>query len=278
MRHLVVLALLVAACGGSPPTPVTVASSTPPAATPAASPPTAGPAPRVAMVEVPQAIRDAMGAPDRSDKDRDLDAGRRPGELLAFAGINAGMRVADLGAGLGYTTEILARAVGPNGVVYSENNRFVVERFAEKPWSERLANPALKNVVRVEREFDNPLPPEAQNLDAVFVVLFYHDMVWMGADRDKMNRAVLGALKPGAEYIVVDHSAKDGSGVSDVKTLHRIEERVVVEEVTRAGFRLAAVGDFLRNRSDSRDWNDSPTSAGNRRGTSDRFVLKFVKP
>jgi predicted methyltransferase len=282
MRHLAVvalLALLAAACGGSQPGPSAV-GTTPaqPAAPPAAGPAPAAGAPHVASIEVPPATLAVVGAADRTDKDRELDAGRRPGELLAFAGITSGMHVAEIGAGLGYTSELLARAVGPNGVVYSENNKFVVERFADKPWSERLAKPLLKNVVRVEREFDDPLPPEAKNLDAVFVVLFYHDTVWMGADRDKMNRAVLAALKPGGEYIVVDHSAKEGTGTNDVKTLHRIDERTVIDEVTRAGFQLATVGDFLRNPGDTRDWNDSPMVAADRRGKSDRFVLRFVKP
>jgi predicted methyltransferase len=279
MKYLAVaslLPLLAAACGGSRPAPAAVATTT--AQPAAAAPAPAGGAPHVASIEVPPATRAVVGAPDRTDKDRELDAARRPGELLAFAGITSGMHVAEIGAGLGYTSELLARAVGPNGLVYSENNKFVVERFAEKPWSERLAKPVLKNVVRVDREFDDPLPPEAKNLDAVFVVLFYHDTVWMGADRDKMNRAVLAALKPGGEYIVVDHSAKDGTGTNDVKTLHRIEEHAVIDEVTRVGFQLATVGDFLRNPTDTRDWNDSPMAAADRRGKSDRFVLRFVKP
>jgi predicted methyltransferase len=63
-----------------------------------------------------------------------------------------------------------------------------------------------------------------------------------------------------------------------VKTLHRIEEQVVREEIEAAGFRLVAEGTFLRNPADPRDWNDAPSAAGARRGTSDRFVLKFVKP
>jgi len=68
--------------------------------------------------------------------------------------------VAELGAGGGYTTELLARAVGPTGVVYAQNSRFILERFAAKPWGERLAKPVMHNVVRVDRDFDNPLPPE----------------------------------------------------------------------------------------------------------------------
>ncbi len=130
----------------------------------------------------------------------------------------------------------------------------------------------------LERPLDAPLPPEARDLDAVVSVLVYHDTVWLGADRDKMNKAVFAALKPGGEYVIVDHSAADGHGIKDVKTLHRIEEAAVVREVLRAGFRQDASANFLRNPQDDRTWNDSGKGAGDRRGTSDRFVLKFVRP
>jgi predicted methyltransferase len=191
-------------------------------------------------VEVPQSIRSVVASPDRSEADRALDAGRHPAEMLAFFRIGPGMRVAELGAGGGYTTELLARAVGPDGRVFAQNPKLVLERFAEKPWSARLAKPVMANVVRVDREFDDPLPPEAKDLDAVLIVLFYHDTVWMKADREKMNRAVFQALKPGGIYAVVDHSARAGAGLGDVQTLHRIEEGAVVEEIEAAGFRLAA--------------------------------------
>ena len=219
-----------------------------------------------------------VDAPDRSAGDRALDAGRKPAELLAFAGVRPGMHIAELGAGGGYTTELLARAVGPTGTVYGQNNRLILDRFAEKPWSARLTKPEMRKVVRVDREFDDPLPPDARNLDAVVIVLFYHDLVWMGTDRAHMNREVYDHLRPGGLYIVVDHSARAGSGSGDVQTLHRIEESVVRDEIERAGFRLVRTADFLRNPGDTRDWNDSPRVAGERRGTSDRFVLAFVKP
>jgi predicted methyltransferase len=219
-----------------------------------------------------------VDAPDRDAADRALDAGRKPAETLAFFGIQPGMRVAELGAGGGYTAELLARAVGPTGTVYGQNTKFILERFAEKPWSERLARAVMKPVVRVDREFDDPLPAEARDLDAVFMVLFYHDTVWMNVDRDAMNRAIFKALKPGGVFAVIDHSGREGTGITETKTLHRIEEKVVREEVVRAGFRLAAEASFLRNPADARDWNDAPTAAGDKRGTSDRFVLKFIKP
>ena len=238
----------------------------------------AGSAAAAPSAKIPEAIRAAVDAPDRSAADRALDPGRKPAEVLAFFGIRPGMRVAELGAGLGYTTELLARVVGPKGVVYAQNNKLILDRFAEAPWSARLEKPVMKNVVRVDREFDDPLPPEAHDLDAVVMILFYHDTVWMGADRAKMNGAVFKALRKGGTFAIVDHSAKQGAGTNETQTLHRIEESALRKEVEAAGFRLKAESDVLRNSSDTRDWNDSPMSAGDKRGTSDRFVLVFVKP
>jgi predicted methyltransferase len=222
---------------------------------------------------IPPAVQAAVDAPDRSP-----DAGRRPAQLLAFFGIGPGARVAELGAGGGYTTELVARVVGPEGRVYGHNTPFILERFAAAPWSARLARPAMANVLRLDRSFDSPFPPGLRDLDAVLIVLLYHDTVWMKADRERMNQAVHRALRPGGVYGIVDHSAAAGSGVRDVETLHRIDEAVVRREVEAAGFQLAAESDFLRNPDDARDWSASPRTAGERRGTSDRFVLKFVKP
>jgi predicted methyltransferase len=284
------LALLVPACGGgaAASVPPLLDLPVPPEAKPAAPPtrpatpglvtkPPESMRPQVVRMPVPPATQAIVDASDRTDADRKLDAGRHPGELLAFLDVKSGMRVAELAAGSGYTTELLARAVGAKGKVWGQNNAFLM-KFAEKPWGERLARPVMANVVRVDREFETPLPPDAKNLDAVVSVLFYHDTVWLGVDRDKMNKAVFDALKRGGEYVVVDHSAPPGHGTAAVKTLHRISELSVIHEVERAGFHHVVSADFLRNPADERDWSDSPREAGDRRGTSDRFVLKFVKP
>lgn len=193
-------------------------------------------------------------------------------------GVKPGARVAEIAAGGGYTTELLARAVGLTGTVYSMNNKFIVEKFAQKPWTARLALPVNRKVVRVERELDDPLPAEATNLDAVVNVLFYHDSVWMQANRDQMNKKIYDALKPGGVYVILDHSGRAGSGTTETKTLHRIEEKVVRDEIVKIGFKLAEESAVWRNPSDTRDWNDAPSAAAERRGKSDRFALKFVKP
>jgi predicted methyltransferase len=266
------------ACASSEPSPQTPTAVAPPAsATAAASAPAAASSVPVAVTVSP-AVASAVAAPDRSAEDRALDAGRKPDLVLSFFGIAPGMRVAELGAGLGYTSELLARVVGPTGKVYGQNIKSFLERFAEGPWSERLKKPVMANVVRVDRELDEPLPPDAKNLDAVLSILIYHDTVWLGADRERMNRAVFAALKPGGVYGIVDHSGRDGTGTSEAQTLHRIEEKVLKEEVMRAGFVLDAEADFLRNPADARDWSASPRTAGEKRGTSDRFVLRFKKP
>jgi len=165
-----------------------------------------------------------VDAPDRSAEDRALDAGRHPLELLSFLGLGPGMKVGEVAAGGGYTSELLARTVAPDGVVYGQNSKFILERFAEKPWSERLKKPVMKNVVRVDSDFSEPFPDTIHDLDAVINVLFYHDTVWQKADRERMNRTIFRTLRSGGQYVVVDHSARAGAGLNDVETLHRIEE------------------------------------------------------
>ncbi|MCA9594684.1 MAG: class I SAM-dependent methyltransferase [Myxococcales bacterium] len=280
--------LLLTACSSPPP--ANSPEPTPPRADVAAvivEPPTSAmaekpePAPKPKPPEpipVPEAIAALMRAPDRSEADRALDAGRKEDQLLAFIELQSGAKVAELGAGSGYTTEILARAVGPKGKVYAQNNKFILERFAEKPLTERMKKPVMKNVTRLDREFDDPFPKDVKDLDAVVNVLFYHDTFWMKVDRDKMNKAVFKALRPRGLYVIVDHSAQKGHGAEDVKTLHRVEKSVVQQEIERAGFHLAKEGHFLENPEDSRDWSASPGAAGDKRGSSDRFVLVFEKP
>jgi predicted methyltransferase len=261
------------------------AAATAPSAAATGNPAGAGGSTTATAVEASPQHRAIVAAPDRDAADKALDAGRHPAEILTFFGVTPGMKVAEIGAAGGYTTELLARAVAPGGVVYGVNSPWILEKFAQKPWAARLAKPVNKDVVKVTRELDDPLPPEAKDLDAVFSVLLYHDMYWLKGsgpggtvDRAKMNAAVFKALKPGGIYAVIDHSAKPGAGATEVKTTHRIEEKTVREEIEKAGFKLAAEASFLRNPQDARDWNTAPFAAKEKRGTSDRFVLKFVKP
>jgi predicted methyltransferase len=273
VRSYFICALILIGCGGTQPTPSLAAA--PSASAGAATAPAASTTEVRGPAQTP--AQNVVAAADRSEADRALDSGRKPAELLAFLGVRPGMKVADLAAGGGYTTELLARTVGDTGKVYGQNTKFILG-FAEQPWSERLTKPVMKNVVRIDSEFDEPLPANVKDLDLVTLVLFYHDTVWMETDRPRMNKNIFGALKSGGIFAVVDHSSKPGEGLTVVKSLHRIEESVVKAEIEQAGFVLDAEADFLRTPEDTRDWSASPRTAGERRGHSDRFVLRFKKP
>lgn len=211
---------------------------------------------------------------ERSDADRVIDLRRKPEKLLEFYDVRPGMRVLDLSAGRGYNTELLARVVGPKGVVYAQHSRLSSENKAVRSaLEERLKKPAMKPVVYLAREFEDPVPPEVSKLDLVTFNFNYHDTVWMGVDRARMNRAVFNALKPGGIYIIADHSGRHGTGTSETKSLHRIEESVVRSEVAAAGFKLVEEAVFLRNPLDPRDVPVSKSQVPN-----DEFVLKFVRP
>jgi predicted methyltransferase len=211
-------------------------------------------------------------SPDRGDADRATDVRRKPVQMLGFYGVRPGMRALDVSAGAGYNTELLARAVGPTGQVYAQNAPATYKNVKAR-FDERLAKPALKNVVHVAREFSDPVPPEARNLDLVTFNFNYHDLAYMDVDRDKLNRSIFDALKPGGVYIVADHSARPGAGASVAKSLHRIDEALVRREVEAAGFRFVGEGGFLRNPQDPRDASVFKPAQPN-----DEFVLKFAKP
>ena len=238
-----------------------------------------------------------VASPGRSTADRNNDIRRKPADMLAFMGITPGMMALDLSAGGGYTTELLARAVGPTGRVYGQN----VPRDATNPprqplapegntapapaaaatppvrrtLADRAASPATSNIIPVLRKFEDPIPPELKpgTLDLATLMFSYHDLGYQSVDRVQMNKAVFAALKPRGLYVIADHSGRPGTGISESGTLHRIEEAFLRKEIESAGFRLAAEGNFLRNPNDPRDKNTPEPPQ-----PKDEFVLKFVKP
>ncbi len=254
-----------------------------------------------------ETIAEIIASPDRSASDKTNDVRRKPDLILAFIGIRAGMVALDLSAGGGYTTELLARAVGPTGRVYGqsppknpdsqqkagvtpEGNATPVSaatkvdaNAAARPirlsspeaLAERAKNPIVKNIIPIVRKFEDPVPDEVkvEEIDLVTMMFNYHDLGHMNVDRSKMNQAVFSALRPGGVYVIADHSGRLGTGISEAGTLHRVEESFVRKEVESAGFKFVAEGNFLRNPADPRDKN-TPDNAQ----AKDAFILKFVKP
>lgn len=211
--------------------------------------------------------RALLANPVRTDRDRLMDERRHPVELLQFARVRPGMQVLDVATGAGYTSQLLALAVGPSGTLWAQTPQ------PGAALNERLAAHPQANFVVAKRPFDDPVPAEAAPLDLVTLILNYHDISYLPVDRDAMNRKLFAALRPGGSYVIVDHSALPGTGITTGKTLHRIEEAFVIAEVRRAGFVLDAEAMFMRSAADTRD-----ESSNQVKPVSDRFVLRFVKP
>jgi predicted methyltransferase len=206
-------------------------------------------------------------SPVRTEQDHRMDASRHPAEFLPFTQVRPGMRVLDVSAGAGYTSQLLALAVGPTGMVWAQTPN------PGAALQKRMADHPQANLVVVARPFDDPVPEEVGNLDLITIVLNYHDISYLPVDRAAMNRKLYAALKPGGRLVVVDHSAIKGTGISAGRTLHRIDEDVVLAEVKQAGFVLDAEADFLRNPADPRN-----ESSNGPKVPTDKFALRFVKP
>ena len=253
-------------------------------------------------------IMGILSSPDRTAADRANDLRRKPEQMLAFIGIRPGIVALDLSAAGGYTTELLARSIGPAGKVYGQsrprdpnqsptsstvsegNSRPNLAPVATAPAAAPRPSPvALADrearlheagipaapIVALSRPFEDPVPSElaAEQIDLVTLMFNYHDLGHLGVDRAAMNRAVFRALKPGGLYVIADHAGRPGTGISESGTLHRIEEAFLRQEVEAAGFKLVEEGTFLRNPNDPRNKNtpDPPQP-------KDEFVLKFVRP
>ena len=213
-----------------------------------------------------------VAAADRSDVDRKTDVRRRPVELLTFVDVKPGARILDIGAGSGYTTELLARAAGPDAQVWGQNDRGMMEKYVKAAYDDRASAFKGATLNKYVSDFDNPVPPGAAPLDLVTIILFYHDIAYLPVDRALMLKRLHVAMKPGATLVIIDHSARAGDGVKVAQTLHRIEEATVRTELAAAGFELVADADFWRNP------NDARTEPFFKLGTpTDQFALKFVR-
>jgi predicted methyltransferase len=225
---------------------------------------------------VPAYISAAVDDAARPDKDKQLDAERKPAEMLAIARIKPGMKVMDLWPGGGYFTRLFAKAVGPTGFVYAYQPADIESQYKGKPPAIRAVAAVYPNVSVIDAPLNSLVAPEA--LDVVWTSQNYHDMhddFAKPADPAIINKQIFAALKPGGLYVVLDHSAEKGSGLRDTEKLHRIDEATVKQEITAAGFKLAGESNVLRNPADPRTALVFDASI---RHKTDQFILVFRKP
>ena len=240
-----------------------------------------------AAQDIPAHIQAAVADPIRPGSDTQRDPDRKPGQVLAFAGVKPGDKVGELMPGRGYFTKLFCKIVGDEGHVYTVNvtrsqsmgpppgggqggGRPPMAQPEEQPSGEPCTN--VTEDAHLAAEFQLP-----SGLDMVWTSENYHDLynaMFGSPDMLMFNRAVFDALKPGGVYMVEDHRAEAGSGSRDTDTYHRIDPQQVIDDVTAVGFVLEAQSDVLNNPDDPLNVRTSEVE----QGVSSKFLLKFRKP
>ena len=222
----------------------------------------------------PAHIKRAVESDNRSEQQVARDAGRLPAEVLTLADLNEGDHVAEISTFGQYYTPMLVEAVGPTGKVEMYDMPYLAAFSdgnvgkAGQAFADANENAEYHIVHYSEINFPS-------GLDAVYNVLYYHDLQGLEVDTAEMNSKVFSALKSGGKYVIVDHLAEDGSGWRDSTTIHHIGKEAIIDEITAAGFTLLLDSDILANPEDDRS---AMVFSPGMRGGTDRAVLIFQKP
>lgn len=230
--------------------------------------------------EIPENIRAAVNNPARPERDRQRDVNRKPEQVLAFARVRPGLRIAELEPAGGYYTRILCKAVGSSGHLYAVNFdlHFSPEQMKRMAGRRMGPPPAPKtacNNVTYSAQASTALNLPS-DLDMVWTAENYHDFripEFGSADMRIFNQTVFTALKPGGVFIVEDHAAAAGSGARDTATLHRIDPALVKQELESVGFKYVGQSRILHNPKDTH--TDVVFKMVDR---TDRFLFEFRKP
>jgi predicted methyltransferase len=227
-----------------------------------------------------EAIEMALADAARPAADVTRDESRKPGEILALFGIAPGMTVLEVFAGGGYYTQILDGVVGENGRLLAHNNQAYLN-FVGPQFQTRFEDGGLSNTEQLVAEA-NELEFEAGSLDAVLMVLTYHDFLfgedeygWPDVDEAAFLDTLCAAMKPGAVLGLIDHVAEPGGDAAQIaQGIHRIDPNTVKADFAASCFDLAETSDLLANPED--DLSSSATQ-GPMQGNTDRFIFKFIR-
>jgi predicted methyltransferase len=218
----------------------------------------------------PDYIRKAVQSPARPAAAVARDANRKPAELLALSGVKPGDRVVEFASFGQYFTTLLSDIVGEKGMVYMYDLPYTEARSGAPSRAFVAAHPNSRYEVVDYNAVNLP-----QNVDSVFIVLYYHDMSLNKIDTAVLNQKIFKSLKPGGVYFIVDHNAVPGSGMRDTEKLHRIDPTIIKQQIQAAGFELVEESKLLAYPGDD---HTQMVLAPGLRGMTDQSVFKFRKP
>lgn len=234
------------------------------------------------MAHMPQAAMPVdysamLADPLRTDAMHKLDEGRMPAAVLAFAGVKPGQKVLDFVAGSGYYSLLLARAVGPTGMVIAANPPAENDAKAWVPYVGKIPQMQVMVAEIAAMKF------APRSLDLIFTNLNYHDLYWQ-SEKYKFPRVEVppvlagwfAAVKRGGHVVIIDHAGPAGGDPREVADrLHRIDPERVKADMKAAGFILESESNVLRR---SEDDHSKLVFDPAVRGKTDRFIMKFRRP
>ena len=212
------------------------------------------------------------GRPETNTK---RDADLKPAEMMDFAGVKPGSKVADFIPGGGYFTRIFAKAVGPKGKVYAVTNPAPANAATPPAIFGIAADPQYGNIAVSQTGVANFTLPE--QVDGFWTAQNYHDLFARARNVDiaKVDKMIFDAIKPGGVFIVLDHAAAPGTPIDPDDKLHRIDPAHVKAQLISSGFKFEGESTVLRNPNDDHTKNVFDPSI---RGKTDQFIYKFRKP
>ena len=253
-----------------------------------------------------QLIRNAVEATHRDPANSQRDQYRHPLEVLSFFGLQADMTIVEIWPTAGWWTEILGPYTRPHGIYYAAGFSMTAKRTpdwrkqAQIDFTRKLeASPALYDHIVVTElsvpERTTIAPPNSA--DRVLTFANVHN--WIKGDYAEAMFVVMHrALKPGGILGVVEHRAKPGTSVEDMKLSGYVTEDYIINLARQAGFVLDARSELNANPKDSTHhpegvWTLPPSlryckslnaaeqapcfDKYRKIGESDRMALRFVK-
>tara|TARA_B100000927_G_scaffold16216_1_gene12713 strand:+ start:3159 stop:3941 length:783 start_codon:yes stop_codon:yes gene_type:complete len=245
----------------------------------------------LASLTVADELRSAVDSKDRSEKNVARDEFRKPYETLSFFQLEPDMTIVELSPGGGWYTEILANYIRESGNLiaahfskdseraYFRNSRIKFEKKVKE-------NNLYQKVTVVDLNSDLSDP---SSVDAVLTFRNLHN--WLGPNMDKIFSNSFNVLKPGGLFGIVEHRAKAGTSMENMKKSGYVTEQHAIKIAKKHGFELLAKSEINANPKDSADhprgvWTLPPVLRLKEKdkekylaiGESDRMTLLFRKP